>query len=362
MLHITFRSVYRDVPKTNGTLRKLTKLDAYPDVLLFLIAHSVPGVTEEPPSSLSAWRKKCWKNKLVRPFLERGSKGFSNRSSPIDSKKIQGGCSGFLRQEFRELELLDDITTQQYHGLMPITVTGNTRYALIESLRHHVGCEYMPPRLDSVLAWSNVDTLDSADASDFAWTKKLITHFPILERPPPEHPPSKVSNSLDKQSKRVFTPMKPAEKRKGRISDTFDAKQEGTQKRANDSVTRRDFSMHLVPIGCKWSNNSCAYDATMFVLFNMWNANHAGLASDVEAIGNEWLQLVMRSFRTFKDGLYTLEKVRDHTRRKLHRDFPTVFVYGRETSAEAVMLKMMTSPTVFASIAVCCDNGVRPRS
>ncbi|PBK83528.1 hypothetical protein ARMGADRAFT_672566 [Armillaria gallica] len=95
----------------------------------------------------------------------------------------------------------------------------------------------------------------------------------------------------------------------------------------------------------------------MFVLFNMWNANHAGLASDVEAIGNEWLELVMRSFRTFKDGLYTLEEVRDHTRRKLHRDFPTVFVYGCETSAEAVMLKMMTSPTVFASIAVCCDNG-----
>ncbi|PBK79442.1 hypothetical protein ARMGADRAFT_1092861 [Armillaria gallica] len=95
----------------------------------------------------------------------------------------------------------------------------------------------------------------------------------------------------------------------------------------------------------------------MFVLFNMWNANHAGLASDVEAIGNEWLQLVMRSFRTFKVGLYMLEEVRDHTRRKLHRDLLTVFVYGHETGAEAVMLKMMTSPTVFASIAVCCDNG-----
>ncbi|PBK89393.1 hypothetical protein ARMGADRAFT_936236, partial [Armillaria gallica] len=50
----------------------------------------------------------------------------SNRLSLIDSKKIQGGCSGFLRQEFRELELLDDITTQQYHGLTPITVMGNT--------------------------------------------------------------------------------------------------------------------------------------------------------------------------------------------------------------------------------------------
>ncbi|PBK96185.1 hypothetical protein ARMGADRAFT_925059 [Armillaria gallica] len=41
-------------------------------------------------------------------------------------KKIQGGCSGFLWQKFRELELLDNITTQQYHGLMPITIMGDT--------------------------------------------------------------------------------------------------------------------------------------------------------------------------------------------------------------------------------------------
>ncbi len=35
----------------------------------------------------------------------------STRSSPINSLKIQGGCSGYLQQEFRELETLDDITT-----------------------------------------------------------------------------------------------------------------------------------------------------------------------------------------------------------------------------------------------------------
>ncbi len=75
MLHITFRSVYRDVPKTNGTLHKLTKLDAHPDVLLFLIAHSdstVPGATEEPPSKFKCVEEEM----LVWPFLERGSKGF----------------------------------------------------------------------------------------------------------------------------------------------------------------------------------------------------------------------------------------------------------------------------------------------
>ncbi|PBK67736.1 hypothetical protein ARMSODRAFT_888562, partial [Armillaria solidipes] len=55
-----------DVPTTNETLRMLTKLDAHPDVLL-LIAHdsTVPGVVEEFPASLNAWREKGWKNKLI---------------------------------------------------------------------------------------------------------------------------------------------------------------------------------------------------------------------------------------------------------------------------------------------------------
>ncbi|KAK0421550.1 hypothetical protein EV421DRAFT_1689000, partial [Armillaria borealis] len=83
--------------------------------------------------------------------------------------KIQGGCSGYLRQEFRELELLDDITTQQYHGVLPITVTGDTHYMLIESFRHHVGNEYVPPGLDRALRWSDVDALQLTDTSKFVW-------------------------------------------------------------------------------------------------------------------------------------------------------------------------------------------------
>jgi len=51
----------------------------------------------------------------------------------ISSKKIQGGLTGFLIQEFRELEILDDITRLHYLGELPPSVSAVTRTGLIRS-------------------------------------------------------------------------------------------------------------------------------------------------------------------------------------------------------------------------------------
>ncbi len=57
----------------------------------------------------------------------------NTKSSPIDPRKIQGGCSGFLRQEFRELELLDDITMQLYQDILPLSIVRYTQYSLLDA-------------------------------------------------------------------------------------------------------------------------------------------------------------------------------------------------------------------------------------
>ena len=49
----------------------------------------------------------------------------------FDANIITRGCSGYLRQEFRELELLDDITRLMYEGKLPDFVIGSTRNDLI---------------------------------------------------------------------------------------------------------------------------------------------------------------------------------------------------------------------------------------
>src|SRR4051794_7753118 len=51
----------------------------------------------------------------------------------FDSKVISRGCSGYLRQEFRELELLDDITRLKYVGQLPDDILGSLRNDLFSS-------------------------------------------------------------------------------------------------------------------------------------------------------------------------------------------------------------------------------------
>jgi len=44
----------------------------------------------------------------------------------FDSRKITGGCSGVLQQEFHKLELLDSITTLEHEEKLPKTVCSVT--------------------------------------------------------------------------------------------------------------------------------------------------------------------------------------------------------------------------------------------
>jgi hypothetical protein len=53
----------------------------------------------------------------------------------FDPRKITGGCSGALRQEFRELEILDDITALKYNAKLPVNVHGDIRNVLIKTFR-----------------------------------------------------------------------------------------------------------------------------------------------------------------------------------------------------------------------------------
>jgi len=49
----------------------------------------------------------------------------------FDPKLITGGASGYLRQEFRELEILDEITQLRYDNALPDRITGDRRNIVI---------------------------------------------------------------------------------------------------------------------------------------------------------------------------------------------------------------------------------------
>jgi hypothetical protein len=70
-------------------------------------------------------------------------------------KHMTGGLSGYLRQEFRELELLDEVTKLRFNNELPSGVRGLTRTHLIHSYRLKKGERYMPTSMPDALRWSD---------------------------------------------------------------------------------------------------------------------------------------------------------------------------------------------------------------
>ncbi len=179
---------------------------------------------------------------------------------------------------------------------------------------------YVPPVLDPLLRWSDAIPFDMEDATDIReWPKTFISHKPLLALPPKVDLPVPQADRSG-NAKRIFTLMKAAEKRKGRNSDTFNAKQNTADKCTAASgslaVTASDIAAHTVlrPAGCKWSSNSCLYNSTLFVLYNLWRVDPAAWTIAFKSFRNPWLDMLAESFDKHVDNLYTLEEVRDYVR------------------------------------------------
>ncbi|KAF5381447.1 hypothetical protein D9757_009020 [Collybiopsis confluens] len=89
---------------------------------------------------------------------------------PFNASHITKGASGYLRQEFRELELLDDIMRLRYEGKLDSSVYGSTRKVLIESFLTWKGSLYVPPNVHPSIRWSNRDPYTQSHAPDIPWT------------------------------------------------------------------------------------------------------------------------------------------------------------------------------------------------
>jgi len=83
---------------------------------------------------------------------------------------ITGGCSGWLRQELRDLELLDEITRFAFHSQLSTEINGHSRNILIRQFRAWKGLNYLPENLHPSIKWSeqNSNPLE-VEVQDIPW-------------------------------------------------------------------------------------------------------------------------------------------------------------------------------------------------
>ncbi|KAF8230794.1 hypothetical protein L208DRAFT_1200632, partial [Tricholoma matsutake] len=74
-----------------------------------------------------------------------------------------------LRQEFSELEMLDDITTLRYNGKLPVSVVGECRNDLISAFCMVRGDKYVPPKVHRAICWKDSHSFHLSDGVETVW-------------------------------------------------------------------------------------------------------------------------------------------------------------------------------------------------
>ena len=227
---------------------------------------------------------------------------------------MTGHASGALRQEFRELELLDEITALNFSKKLHITVVGESRGVLIKSFRQWKGENYVPKNVPKAIRWSKHDPLNESEIFD-AWFIKTK------------------NNKQDNTSKQYkFIANEPQSKKRKfeKINKTINEKHELVlpKKICLNQIVTLSKNAPLVPRGISWSQNSCGYDAALTILYSIWSENSERWSESFEKLENPYLNALAVGFKHMQTTNISFEAMRDNFRYFLQASNRQEFKFG----------------------------------
>ena len=234
----------------------------------------------------------------------------------FDAKKITGRASRALRQEFRDLELLDEITKLQYESKLPATVCGERRNALIHTYRKHKGMSYVPSHVHHSIKWSKSDPMLDPIEDDVEWKILKKTNKSAVNND------SVAVNSIN--IIKTFIPAKgsvPLKSIKRKRKDSSIDPDKNVKKQSDKAVPDADSSkvtpvLSLTPYGFTWNENSCAYDSALSILHAIWNNDIVKWDDAFRNMNDRIMGPLLNNFNASNIGLISLNSSREN----LHGD------------------------------------------
>ena len=267
----------------------------------------------------------------------------------FDAKKITGRASGALHQEFRDLELLDEITELRYQGKLANSVCGERRNALIHTFRLYKGMSYVPINVHHSIKWNKKDPVLDPIADDMPWNIVTKSKKQAMTTKVDIHETSHGINStpVAKGKRKEITPQKD---HKAQVHKT----QSNSAK--SNSASNAD-PQSLSPYGMNWHQNSCAYDSVLCILHSIWLGHKEHYTQVFREMNDDLTGALVLDFAKHAQGIITMETARDNLRRSLHRLAPQHFHWGDFVSVSHLLEYLLSMPTVTIESKMCCDNG-----
>ena len=254
----------------------------------------------------------------------------------FEPRKITGGCSGALRQEYRELELLDHITTLRYHSKLTDAVYGDRRNTILETFREKMGSDYKPPLLHPSLDWSGNTPFGPISDVPFLWNHNFADR--------------EAASSVSVAADHVHTPLADTLKRKRDRSDE-------THPRAISRSPSPPRCLSFIPIGPSWINNSCAYDVLAAMLFNIWQENPLFWHASFCSLNPQFMAPLSRIMQSQPFSYQLVDRVRDEIRILMFNFNSSSFQPGRYVSALDVAEHLLSTQRSVCVGRLECING-----
>ena len=266
----------------------------------------------------------------------------------FDPKVITGGASGYLRQEFRELELLDEITRLRYEGVLSKNISGNRRNIIIRQFQTWKGTDYVPRNVHHSIRWNSRDPLNMLDVM-------IDTSWQIVKKN--KYDQTKKSTLISKSNTTGFIAAKgtvsidPPHGQKRKL-EREDAKQISKKlKMSNDNPNESEG-----PMGFIWDgqNYSCAYDSVLTILLTIWSEDSGKWKRQFKDMNRIMNVLATGCYRA-KEDRGTLESARNKIRHLLHQRNPGMLPYGQVgTNVSEMTEQLLRSDNIIASNWLCC--------
>ncbi|KAA1480111.1 hypothetical protein DENSPDRAFT_789969 [Dentipellis sp. KUC8613] len=244
-----------------------------------------------------------------------------------DIGKITGGITGWQRQEFRELELLDYITKLRFNGELKEGVGGNTRASVINSFKK-VYQDHCPSHVPDILKWSAEDSLiPQEDDDEFVWQRAGANHK--SEKTTGKRKRMNEEDTIIPKND-IITDAKPPPKKKQRTHHKSDL---------NDKVR-----------GITWNADtwSCAYDSILTILSSIyftnvhqWHQDAAPMNRYLSDLTEYWKQVLIQG------SFIHLEKSKNYLQSTFHRMDPEAFPMNGKQGTDLIQFvqTLLNSPS-----------------
>lgn len=252
----------------------------------------------------------------------------------FNSNKITKGLPGHLRQEFRELHVLNEIVNEIYEGRLDKKYLEPLRNPMIYKYQSEIKRNAFKG-MHKAIKLSDGELIINERSKDGTWD---LSFFQELTKSKGER------KNLKRKVSEIYT------------RDEAVKLNNISKKKKLFSTLSRNLNIRS-PLGLIWDDKdySCAYDSLFTVFFHLWNEGQLKHKTYFEN-GAQLMQILHSKFSLLLIRRCTFESIRDHLREKLNLEKPLQYRYGSHYTDIDELVRDLTLTRSYGTSCLQCLN------